>query len=233
MMRPLHIATRTFSILLLLGLLLSCGTPRRLSKAGLADAVWTFSQTHPDGFTLDIRTLTEPTEGIGVAYAATQNSHGRKALDAVVSHATAHEGFVGGWLDTKDSLYYFDSVRLFPEDSLQAAVNFGKANFQKAIYRLSSGEEILLKEDVEFVSPTNLIIMFDPEIGKGPLLSAVQSYGAKIIYEYSIISGIAIKVPGDIIQAIAFFANVKGVTAVERDHIYHLTDPVKPRLEVR
>ena len=29
------------------------------------------------------------------------------------------------------------------------------------------------------------------------------------------------------------FANVKGVTAVERDHIYHLTDPVKPRLEVR
>ena len=39
--------------------------------------------------------------------------------------------------------------------------------------------------------------------------------------------------PGDIIQAIAFFANVKGVTAVERYHIYHLTDPVKPRLEVR
>ena len=229
MTRFLHIIT----IFLLLSLLQSCGTPRRLSKASLADAVWTFSQTHPDGFTLDIRTLTEPTEGISVAYAATQNSHGREALDAVVSHATVHEGFVGGWLDTSDSLYYFDSVRLFPEDSLEAAVNFGKANFQKSIYRLSTGEEILLNENVEFVSPTNLIIMYDPEIGKGPLLSAVQSYGAKIIYEYSIISGIAIKVPGDIIQAIAFFASVKGVTAVDRDHIYHLTDPVKPRLEVR
>ena len=85
-----------------------------------------------------------------------------------------------------------------------------------------------MREDVEFVSPTNLIIMYDPEIGKEPLLSAVQSYGAKIIYEYSIISGIAIKVQGDILQAIAFFAGVKGVTAVERDHIYHLTDPVLP-----
>ena len=233
MTRFLHIASRTLSVLLLLSLLQACGTPRRLSKASLADAVWTFSQTHPDGFTLDIRSLTEPANGISVAYATTQNSHGREALDAVVSHATAHEGFVGGWLDTADSLYYFDSVRLFPEDSLEAAVNFGKANFQKAIYRLSTGEEILLLEDVEFVSPTNLIIMYDPEIGKGPLLSAVQSYGAKIIYEYGIISGIAIKVPGDIIQAIAFFANVKGVTAVERDHIYHLTDPVRPHLEIQ
>lgn len=232
-MRPLHIARRTLSILLLLCLLLSCGTPRRLSKARLVDAVWTFSQTRPDGFTLDIRTLTEPTDGISVAYAATQNSHGREALDVVISHATAHEGFVGGWFNGADSLYYFDSVRLFPEDSLQAAVNFGKANFQKSIYRLSTGEEILLKEDVEFVSPTNLIIMYDPEIGKGPLLNAVQSYGAKIIYEYSIISGIAIKVPGDIIQAIAFFANIKGVTAVARDHIDHLPVPVKPKLEVR
>ena len=60
-----------------------------------------------------------------------------------------------------------------------------------------------------------------------------SSYGAKIIYEYSIISGIAIKVPGNIIQAIAFFANIKGVTAVARDHIDHLPVPVKPKLEVR
>jgi hypothetical protein len=54
---------------------------------------------------------------------------------------------VGGWFNGADSLYYFDSVRLFPEDSLESAVNFGKANSQKAIYRLSSGEEILLEED--------------------------------------------------------------------------------------
>ena len=221
MMRLLHIAGKTSTLLLLLSVLFSCGTPLQLSRASLADAVWTFSQSHPDGFTLDVRKMTEPREGISVAYVATQNSHGRQALDAVVSHATEHDGFVGGWLDPSDSLYYFDSVRLFPEDSLEAAVNFGKANFQKAIYKLSTGEEIILKEDIEFVSPT------------GPLLRAVKAYGAEIIYEYHIITGIAIKVPGDILQAIAFFANVKGVTAVERDHIYHLIEPVKPHLEVR
>ena len=29
----------------------------------IADKVWAFSQAHPDGFTIDIRTMTEPTEG--------------------------------------------------------------------------------------------------------------------------------------------------------------------------
>jgi len=39
----------------------------------IADKVWTYSQSHPDGFTIDIHTMTEPTEGIAVSYAATQN----------------------------------------------------------------------------------------------------------------------------------------------------------------
>ena len=218
---------RIISLAFLCAAALSCGTAR------LADRVWSYRETHPEGFTLEINTWKEPQEGISVAYESTQNHHDRADLRRVVRHARSHSGYVGGWRNAEDSLYYFDSVRLFPEDSLEAAIDFGKANHQDAVYRLSTGQEIRLVEDDESVSPTNLIIMYDPEIGKGPLLSAVQSYGAKIIYEYSIISGIAIKVPGDIIQAIAFFANVKGVTAVERDHIYHLTDPVKPRLEVR
>ena len=40
-----------------------------LAEQATADAVWEFSQSHPDGFTLDIRTMTEPTEGIAVSYA--------------------------------------------------------------------------------------------------------------------------------------------------------------------
>lgn len=44
-----------------------------------------------------------------------------------------------------DGLYYFDSVRIFPEDSLEAAVNFGKVNFQKSICILSTVEKILLE----------------------------------------------------------------------------------------
>ena len=62
----------------------------------IADKVWAFSQSHPDGFTIDIRTMTEPTEGIAVTYAATQNSHSRNQLNKVVRHALKHDGYVGG-----------------------------------------------------------------------------------------------------------------------------------------
>ena len=32
----------------------------------IADKVWAFSQTHPDGFTINVRTMTEPTEGTDI-----------------------------------------------------------------------------------------------------------------------------------------------------------------------
>ncbi len=108
----------------------------------IADRVWAFSQSHPDGFTLDIRTMTEPTKGIAVSYAATQHSHSREQLDSVVSHALQHDGYVGGWLNSKDGLYYFDSARLFSEDSLKAAILFGRAGGQHSVYILSADVEV-------------------------------------------------------------------------------------------
>ena len=88
--------------------------------------------------------MTEPTEGIAVSYSATQGSHSRKSLNRVVRHAMRHDGYVGGWLDTTDSLYYFDSTRLFPEDSLDAAIKFGLENEQMVIYSIKDGKEIKL-----------------------------------------------------------------------------------------
>ena len=121
----------------------------------IADKVWAFSQTHPDGFTINIRTMTEPTEGIAVSYAATQNSYScvpsvaselsssvRDQLDKVVSHALQHEGYVGGWLNREDGLYYFDSTKLFPENELQGAIQFGKENGQYSIFILSTYTDI-------------------------------------------------------------------------------------------
>ena len=108
----------------------------------IADKVWAFSQTHPDGFTLDIRTMTEPTEGIAVSYAATQNSHSREQLDKVVSHALQHEGYVGGWYNSEDGLYYFDSTKLFPENDLRGAIQFGKDNGQYSVFILSTTTDI-------------------------------------------------------------------------------------------
>lgn len=142
------------SIWIVLLALVACGTTRQTAQpmwtttvttVTLADSLWTFSQTHPDGFTLDINTWEMPTEGIAVAYSATQDRHDRDDLEFVVSHARSHGGYVGGWLDTETGRYYFDSVRVFPEDSIAQASQFGRENAQIAIYILSTGEEIRLE----------------------------------------------------------------------------------------
>ena len=88
------------------------------SPEAIAERIWNLSQFRPDGFTVDIRTMEAPTEGIAVAYAATQGCHSREGLVAVVKHALEHDGYVGGWYDSGSGLYYFDSTRLFPEDQL-------------------------------------------------------------------------------------------------------------------
>ncbi len=138
--------TRLFVVITMILLWTNCSTNRVVTRdvKTVADQVWTYSQTHPDGFTLELSTITEPHEGISVAYAATQGCHSRNKLNRIVRHALSNSGYVGGWLDTTDSLYYFDSSRLFPEDSLDAAIRFGIENKQKAIYIISSGTEVRL-----------------------------------------------------------------------------------------
>lgn len=129
-------------------LLTACFSGKLITTARVetvSNQVWTYSVSHPDGFTIDLRTMTEPTEGISVAYAATQGCHSREKLNYVINHAMKHNGVVGGWLDTTDSLYYFDSARIFPEDSLEAAKKFGIENGQIAIFLISEGKEIRLK----------------------------------------------------------------------------------------
>ncbi len=145
------IRLRKYRIGLLLAILTICGTTSFASCSSnednateqsnittIADKVWAFSQTHPDGFTIDIRTMTEPTEGIAVSYAATQNSHSRDQLNKVVRHALQNEGYVGGWFNSEDNLYYFDSTKLFPENDLKGAIQFGKENGQLSVFILST-----------------------------------------------------------------------------------------------
>jgi ABC-type amino acid transport substrate-binding protein len=116
--------------------LCSCGT------ASLADKVWAFSQSHPEGFTLDVRTMTEPSEGIAVSYATTQNSHSRNQLGKVVRNALQQDGYVGGWYNHENGLYYFDSTKLFPENALKDAIKFGKENGQHTVFMLSTSTNI-------------------------------------------------------------------------------------------
>lgn len=136
-----------------------CITPIADSAEAIADRVWEFSQSHPEGFTLDIRTMTEPAKGIAVSYAATQHSHSRSQLGTVVRHALRHDGYVGGWFNTDDSLYYFDSSRLFPEDSLPSAIHFGKENNQYSVFILSTFTEVPLDGKVaEIVDRDTLFV---------------------------------------------------------------------------
>ena len=79
-------------------------------------------------------------------------------------------------------------------------------------------------------SPTTIIVTYDAEVGKQPLLDAIKASGAEIIYDYKLIHGMAIKKPENMTldEAIAHFRKVKGVLTVEKDRIIRLTDPVRP-----
>lgn len=92
-------------------------------------------------------------------------------------------------------------------------------------------DEMLPQRDaVGEYSPTTLIITYDAEVGKQPLLDAIKASGAQIIYDYKMIHGMAIKKPDNMTldEAIAHFRKVRGVLTVEKDRIIRLTDPVKP-----
>ena len=81
-------------------------------------------------------------------------------------------------------------------------------------------------------SPNTLIIMVDTLVGKGPLMEAIKEYGATLKYDYSLIPGVAIRIPeGKTLQeSIAYFKKVRGVVSVSKDRITRITDPVKPKL---
>jgi len=84
-------------------------------------------------------------------------------------------------------------------------------------------------------SPSVLLVMYDAEVGKQPLLEAIKDYGCEIVYDYHMINGMALKKPDDktLDETMQHFRRIKGVLTVDYDYIYHLTDPVKPKLEVR
>ena len=148
---------KKFSVLLILIVqlvfLCSCGT------TSLVDKVWVFSQSHPEGFTLDVRTMTEPSEGIAVSYATTQNSHSRNQLGKVVRNALQHDGYVGGWYNSENGLYYFDSTKLFPENALKDAIQFGKENGQHSVFMLSSSTDIPLDGKVAEIVERGTILI--------------------------------------------------------------------------
>lgn len=112
------------------------------SQDELIERMWDYSQSNPDGFTIDVISFACPKEGIVVSYEATQNSFGKESLRKVLDHALGHAHLVGGWLDKSQNKYYFDSDTIFQESMLNEALEWGRKNKQLAVFVLSEQKEI-------------------------------------------------------------------------------------------
>ena len=134
-------------------------TKPRVSDKELVSVIWAMGQMFPDGFTLSLDSLRQPSKGLAVSYAATQNSFDKKSLPAVIKHAHAHDNIVGGWYDPDEDKYYFDSSRIFPEDSLEAALAFARENGQHTVYDLGKGINVKSnyeQEDIRIILDTDM-----------------------------------------------------------------------------
>ncbi len=82
------------------------------------------------------------------------------------------------------------------------------------------GKDVYKAEDT--LSET-LIIFYDEKTGNEPLMKAVEEYGAKLVYRYEQMKGIAVVVAKEKTeQAIAYFEKVKGVLGVNKNEINQL-----------
>ena len=148
----------------------------------------------------------------------------KQFLDSILSvgkYAISHSS---DYREAYHPHYRIVERRIF-EKELKPLIEKGKA------HRFAPIKKDVLPEH----SPNVFLVMYDAEIGKEPLLKAIKDYKVEIIYDYNIINGMALKKPEDktLEETMQYFKNVKGVTNVEYDHIIRLTDPVKPRLEIR
>lgn len=102
-----------YSIVLLLTLSIIGCCKENNKIDNIVQNVWEYSLANPDGFTIEIPSITPITRGIAVAYKETQNHHSYNSLYFVVQHSLSHNSIVGGWLNPKNIIYYFDSIRIF------------------------------------------------------------------------------------------------------------------------
>ena len=132
----------------------------------------------------------------------------------------------------KGKTYYFHVV---DENTISSEEKVSSNSYVVNFFtRFDASDFVTKSVEDEMYSPNTLIVMYDTDVGKEPLVEAVKTMNVEIIYDYSIIPGMAIRIPNgsDIHKWIAYFKSVKGVISVERDRINHIVEPVKPRVEI-
>jgi fructokinase len=108
----------------------------------LLEAIKKIAERKPEGFTVQIPSLTPLKSGYIAAYLETQNCFGDEGLKKVLKHALEHEGIVGGWKNIENQQFYFDSSKVF--DNVEEAAIFAVENEQIAIFNLAEKREIRL-----------------------------------------------------------------------------------------
>ena len=89
-----------------------------------------------DGFTVRLPGLERVKTGIISAYKETQDCFGRQGLEKAVEHAMQHDRVLGGWHNSENGKFYFDSCKIFEDEN--EAIRFGKENEQIAIFDLTN-----------------------------------------------------------------------------------------------
>jgi hypothetical protein len=114
--------------------------PRGIKNLVMVEKIESIVKQNPFGFTYSLKTGRFVKFGYSVAYEATQNSFERPGLEKVLEHALKHSQVIGGWLNTENNLYYYDSVKIFKR--LNEAMKFARENHQVAIFDLTNLIEI-------------------------------------------------------------------------------------------
>jgi len=174
-MRRNFLILLAFVLAIPLGFAQSRNNASRISDRDLGNAIYVLGEMYPEGFTLDLNTMRQPTQGLMVSYKETQNSFSRRSIQRVLKHARAHYNIVGGWYDPDKGDYYFDSNRPFPEDSLAAALAFARENGQHTVY--SSAFGINVKSNYE---QKDIRIIFDCDMGS----STDDLFALMMLYRY-------------------------------------------------
>uniref|UniRef100_UPI0032167C8C hypothetical protein n=1 Tax=uncultured Draconibacterium sp. TaxID=1573823 RepID=UPI0032167C8C len=108
----------------------------------MVNEIFKIAQANPYGFTYNLKTKRAVKYGYCVAYKETQNCFGKAGLLKALEHSLQHEQIIGGWLNSENNFYYFDSVKIFK--SKNEALKFARENEQIAIFDLTNLIEITL-----------------------------------------------------------------------------------------
>lgn len=110
--------------------------------------------------------------------------------------------------------YYITILSLVLITSCVKKDSFNKSCTNSNVNLIASNTELEYSKNI-------LIIFFDTKVGNQYLLQAIEELNAEVIYHYSTMNGMAIKISKskNLDKYISYLKNVKGVLSVNKDYV--------------